>query len=141
VRHEKAYHKIRRIYSCTHCGEIFYTPEDLKLHSERHIASMLNFKLYKSVFNGMSEIYRKRIHNEDTQDPFEMLSNEGLLNEIQAICIHQAIRRKRMYFNTCSHCVFLKMDESGDIIDKITFVANTKNIEMNFTHTKSDIEK
>jgi len=129
VRHEKNYHKVRRIHSCTHCGEIFYNTSDLKIHAEKHIENVLSFKVYKKVFGGASVIFRKKIDDPKTQDPYELVNNPTLIKEIASICIHQAIIRRRMYFSMCSHCVFLKMDENGDILDKITFVANTKTVK------------
>jgi len=48
--------------------------------------------------------------------------------------------QKKTLFQCMCSCTFLKMDDSGEVIDKITFAANTKNTEINFSHNQSDLE-
>lgn len=140
ILHEKNFHKVRRVYSCRQCGEVFFSPNDLTSHADVHNPGSLSFKLYKQVFNGASSIFRKNITSENDQDPLEVLSLSDFQNEVANICVHQSSKRKRAYFNMCSHAIFLKLDESGDVMDKICFMAATKKVQITHSHSFSEIK-
>jgi hypothetical protein len=128
------------VYSCRQCGEVFFSPNDLTTHADTHNPGTLSFKLYKQVFNGASSIFRKKITSEANQDPLEVLSLPDFQNEVSNICVHQSSKRKRAYFNMCSHAIFLKLDESGDVMDKICFMAATKKVQITHSHSLREIK-
>lgn len=129
------------MYSCRHCDEVFFSPSDLDSHTETHQPGTLSFKLYKQVFGGASSIFRKKITTEVNEDPLAILSSPSFRDEVVGICIHQAIKRKRAYFIICAHAIFLKLDESGDVMDKICFVAATAKVQITRSQSVQDFRK
>jgi len=104
---------VRRVYSCPQCGEVFFSPEDLKRHTDIHKPEGLSFELYKQVFGGASSIFRKKISSKSNEDPLDILTNQDFKNEIGHICVHQAMKRKRAYFNMCVHAIFSSLMRPG----------------------------
>lgn len=137
IKHETNFHKIRRIFSCSECDKFFYSFEDLKSHSASHIDSQLSFRLYKSVFDGASQIFRKNLENEEGGDPSQILSDEKLEKEIINIIHHQVLKRKFMYFKIAVHAIFVKFTEHGDIQEKITFVSSSSAQKLAYTDKRS----
>lgn len=140
IRHEKNFHKIRRVYSCSECEELFYSYEDILQHGQKHIETSLSFRLHKRVFNGASEIFRKRFDAAEG-DPINILFDSSLQKEICNIMKHQVLKRKRMTCCLTAHAIFLKFNEHGDIAEKITFVANSGGTKFSFTDTKDHFLK
>lgn len=137
VIHEKTFHQIKRVFSCVHCDEFFFTNNELLQHLSVHVESTLSFKLYKSVFNGVAEIYRKTINNHESKpDPISIFGDVNLLKEITNIMVHQSLRRKSCLFTFTVHSVFVKFNDSGDISEKIPYVANTGSEKINYAFSK-----
>lgn len=137
IIHEKTFHQIKRIFSCVHCEEFFFTNNELIQHMQVHIESTLSFKLHKSAFNGLSEIYRKSIvGHESKPDPISIFGDINLLKEITNIMVHQALRRKSCLFTFTVHSVFVKFNENGDISEKIPYVTNTGSEKINSVFSK-----
>lgn len=136
IRHEKTYHKIRRVFSCTECDDLFYSYEDVLQHSQKHVESSLSFKLHKSAFKGASEIFRKQFESSEG-DPINILFSPPLHKEICNIMKHQVLKRKRMSCAFTVHACFLKFNERGDVEDKISFVANAGSSKFSFSDTKT----
>lgn len=128
------------MYSCKQCGEVFFSPNDLNSHSDTHNPGALSFKVYKQVFEGASTIFRKKISSQVNDDPLEILSSSDFIHEVGSICLHQTGKRKRAFFSMCAHAIFLKLDETGDVMDKICFVASTKKTQILQSQTLSSFK-
>lgn len=137
VIHEKNFHRIRRIYSCSECDKIFYAYEDLKTHSQAHVETNLSFRLIKSVFDGASEIFRKIIDEKDREkDIFSILTNSNFLSEIVNVSFHQLFKRRHMNFLITVTAVFGKFSDDGDVEEKITFATSSQSSNHTFTNSK-----
>lgn len=140
VIHEKNFHRIRRVYSCTECEKIFYSYDDLKTHSQAHVESNLSFRLIKSVFDGASEIFRK-IFEDDGTEPLTSFSKPALVIEITNIAFHQLFKRRHMNFLMTVTAVFAKFSEEGDIEEKITFATSSLSSNHTFTNSKTALHR
>lgn len=134
INHEKKFHHIKRIYSCTHCDQFFMSGDELNEHSQRHIVTESSFKLFKTAFNGLSEIYRKTIVSDPKYpDPSTIFARKDLLTEIVNLMVFHAIKRKTCMFTVTVHSVFVKYDLDGNVSESIPYVTNTGSQKINFT--------
>lgn len=137
VNHEKRFHQIKRVFSCTHCDQYFDSSDELNNHSQEHIITETSFKLFKSAFNGLTEIFRKVVVNDPKYpDPSTIFARKDLLKEIVNLMIFQAIKRKSCYFTITVHSVFVKYDLQGDVSESFPYITNTGSQKISFAFNR-----
>lgn len=139
--HEQIYHKIKRIFSCRFCGEAFTNSNDLKTHFKSHEKKFDTFRLHKSAFNEATVIYRHTIEHQKhfNPDPLAQLSSPNFRLQISDLCVNEIVKRKNVRFYICAQVMFIKVNQDGDVCDKISFVARARDEKLNIMQTKSDV--
>lgn len=140
IKHEQRFHQIKRVYSCTHCEQFYHSVDELNEHTREHIVTESSFKLYKSAFDGASEIYRKTIVNDPKYpDPSTIFARKDLLKEIVNLMVFHAIKRRTCFFTITVHSVFVKYDLQGDVNQSFPYITNTPSQKINFTFNRSSL--